>query len=155
VRFLADQMLGRLAKWLRFCGCDTLYPSVMPDAQLVDIAKKEDRILLTRDRLLSQNTQVRAIYINSPYIDDQLEQVAGELGLLDELKPFSRCGECNTLLEDIGKKDVKTLVPHGVFEKQDEFWLCPGCKRIYWRGTHWEKMAETIESLKVQDVEGV
>lgn len=151
MKFLADTMLGRLARWLRFIGYDTLYPPVTEDRKLIDIALREDRILLTRDRTLSKTSaKIERIYIESDEITEQLKQLVADFRLdLDKNDILSRCGVCNTqLLAVAAKESVQNHVPDGVYARQDRFWVCPNCNRYYWQGTHYEKIMKCIEALQ-------
>ena len=147
MRFAADNMLGTLARWLRVLGFDTAYPGVLTDKGLAEFAKKEDRILLTRDKELAKAGGDFALYIHSTDVDEQLEQVilAYDLTIENEL---SRCSLCNTKLVPVDKETVKDGVPEKVFEIQDEFWECRRCKKYYWPGTHYKNIKEKLEKLK-------
>jgi len=147
VRFLADSMLGTLAKWLRIFGYDTLYHACMDDNRLVRLARAEGRVLLTRDTGILKRKGLDALLIDSECLEDQLGQVlqAFELRMHD---PFSRCPVCNTPLETVPKHEAWGQVPPFVFQTQDRFSLCPECNRFYWRGTHWQKMRERIERVE-------
>lgn len=143
MKFLADHMLGRLARWLRMFGYDTLYPEALPDKELVKIAKKENRVLLTRDKTLANSKYVQTILIESVNIEDQLEQIVNEAYLKIE-NPFSRCTICNGMIRITKKESVKDDVPPKVYEYCDEFWRCSECSKIYWKGSHWDKIFEKI-----------
>jgi uncharacterized protein with PIN domain len=147
VRFLADSMLGTLAKWLRILGYDTLYHARMDDNRLVRLARAERRVLLTRDTAIMKRKGLDALLIDSGCLEDQLAQVlqAFGLGMND---PFSRCPVCNTPLETVPKHVAWGQVPPFVFQTQDRFSLCPECNRFYWRGTHWQRMRERIERVE-------
>jgi len=147
VKFLADEMLGRLAKWLRILGYDTLYHQHLDDNELVRLARAEGRLILTRDTKLTRRRGVRHLLIKSELVEEQLPQVLNDLGLvLDNL--FSRCVICNTPLKEMERSAAKEQVPPYVFRTQECFKLCPQCGRIYWRGTHWEGMKGRIEGLE-------
>jgi len=147
MKFLADEMLGQLAKWLRVLGYDTLYHQHLDDNELVRLARAQGRLILTRDTKLTHRRGVRCLFIKSELVEEQLPQVLDDLGLaLDN--PFSRCSVCNAPLEEIEKSAVKERVPPYVFRTQERFKLCPQCGRIYWRGTHWDRMKERIEGLE-------
>lgn len=132
IKFLADRMLGKLAKWLRIFGYDTLYPSFDNDLSLILIARQENRILLTRDaNLIKRRDICDFLFIKG---DQWEEQLAGIIkGLKLKIDPyskiFSRCSLCNTPTIDIDKKEVKAHVPSYVFLTQDKFVYCPSCKK--------------------------
>jgi len=143
LRFVADAMLGRLAKWLRILGYDTLYNPSWDDPYLVRVARAEERILLTRDAELARRRGVRVLMLESERLEAQVRQLRRDLPLSTG-KPFSRCPVCNTPLEEITKDQVWGQVPPYVFATQSEFRLCPSCDRFYWRGSHWEHMTEFV-----------
>jgi uncharacterized protein with PIN domain len=144
VKFLADNMLGRLATWLRLLGYDTAYVPHATDPELARIARAEDRILLTRDVELTRRRGLRSILVESEQVEEQLEQVALTLGLSSQ-QAFSRCAVCNAPLEEVSKLAVQDTVPPYVFQTHDAFRRCPACERVYWRGTHWAHMLAQIE----------
>ncbi|RLF34018.1 MAG: hypothetical protein DRM98_01370 [Thermoplasmata archaeon] len=134
MKFLCDQMLGTLAKWLRILGFDTFYAnSTMDDSEILRITKNEKRILITRDKALSSTAKrenLQTIEIKSTDIDEQLKLVLKNIKL-DENNFLSRCLLCNTLVEEIDKNKIKNKVPEKVFKNNEKFWYCPKCKRIY------------------------
>lgn len=138
VKFFADCMVGKLAKWLRILGYDTAYQKEIADRDLVMRAQLEERIILTRDeKLLSRKGVEAFLFIHSDYYLDQLREVVAAFQLtFDEERLFRRCTECNTETEAIAKKAVGGQVPRYVFRTQDMFSCCPQCRKIYWRGTH-------------------
>ncbi len=149
MKFLCDRMLGTLAKWLRIYGYDTFYAdNGMDDAKLLEMSKKENRILITRDKTLNQVARrgnIKTIEIKTTDIDEQINAVLVEIKL-DKKKILSRCILCNTKVEEIKKEDVKEKVPERVFNNNDKFWFCKKCNKIYWKGSHYEKMMEKISS---------
>jgi len=136
-------MLGRLAKWLRILGYDTLYNPSWDDPHLVRVARAEERILLTRDAELARRRGVRVLMLESERLEVQVQQLRHDLSL-GITRPFSRCPVCNAPLEEITKDQAWGQVPPYVFATQSEFRLCPSCDRFYWRGSHWERMAEFV-----------
>lgn len=152
IRFIADTNVGKLAKWLRIMGYDTLFFKHIDDASLVDIALNDNRILLTRDtfiprRRLVTGGMVTVILITREQSESQLEQVMETLALNVHLNAFSRCIECNEPLFAIPKEEIRSMVPAYVFQTQDSFMQCARCDRVYWRGTHWERMKKKLEQL--------
>ena len=150
-RFLADCNVGRLARWLRALGYDASYHARIGDAELVREAAAESRVLLTRDRDLTrrrviQTGVVRAILIRDDDVTNQLRQVFAELGL--ELKEaLTRCIECNSELQSRMPAMVAERVPPYVRRTQSRYSECPDCGRIYWAGTHWQRMREVLAGL--------
>ncbi len=136
-------MLGTLAKWLRILGYDTLFDPALDDRQLVRLARAEDRVLLTRDRELARRRGVRVLLITSQRLDDQVLQVLSDLHL-DSDRAFSRCPVCNDLLEPMDREAARLRVPVYVARTQETFNYCPTCQRVYWRGTHRQRMDERL-----------
>ncbi len=146
MKFICDHMLGTLARWLRLLGFDVLYPGPIPDDEMKDIAAKEDRIILTRDKELGDTKKVRALYVESHDLEEQLSFTVSKLKL-KITDPMSRCSLCNSPVEKVEKPAVEGEVPKGVFERQREFWYCPKCRKYYWQGSHWDRITRTIETL--------
>lgn len=139
MKFAADAPLGRLSKWLRIIGYDCVYPALLEDRDPDD-----ERIFLTR-RAGARGEGV--LFIGCDHLRDQIETLNSLLPLKDNIKPFSRCTLCNTPLETIEKESVLKDVPDHIYITHDSFQVCPSCKRIYWRGTHRERMEKRIEAL--------
>jgi uncharacterized protein with PIN domain len=146
MKLLADAMLGRLAKWLRILGHDTIYFAHLQDQELVRLARAEDRLLLTRDRDLTKRKGFRSLLVESDRLDEQLGQLLRDLAL-DVESPSPRCACCNTTLEPLERRKAKGRVPPYVYRRHREFTLCPRCDRVYWRGTHWQRMRERIQEI--------
>jgi len=147
IKFAVDRMLGRLAKWLRVLGCDVIYGQHLTGYGLIRAARAEDRLILTRDRRLKQKQPPEFILIESDHYRDQLRQVMRECGLTLSDPLFTRCLECNTVLQVRAKTTVQKLVPPYVYSTQEHFSWCPGCERIYWPATHHQKMVEELKRL--------
>jgi len=146
-RFILDVHLGKLATSLRMLGFDALYSNTFEDKHLVEVALKESRIILTRDReLLKRRTITHGYFIRSKDALSQLGEVIRRFQLEAEIRPFSRCLRCNLVLESVGKDEIEGKVPPLVLEQYFEFRSCPGCGRVYWKGTHWEHMKSRIEN---------
>jgi uncharacterized protein with PIN domain len=146
-RFIVDSMLGRLAKWLRILGYDTLYWRGSDWHMLKE--KGRGRIFLTRTTKFphGRNFQ-RVILVREDNPEIQLRSVMRKLDLkVDEHRIFSRCIVCNRQLEKTPKGEVEGRVPDFVFSTYSEFSSCPGCARIYWKGTHQENMRKKITEL--------
>lgn len=142
--FVVDGMLGTLAKWLRILGYDTLFDPGLDDHQLVRLARAENRVLLTRDRELARRRGVRTLLVAGERLDEQIRQVLADL----DLTPGpSRCPVCNTPLTAMDRQTAAAQVPGYVAQTQDEFRFCPGCRRVYWRGSHRQQMDEFLARL--------
>ncbi len=148
-RFVVDVHLGKLAHHLRMVGFDTAYNNRAHDADLVKLATTEARTLLSKDRELLQNESLPRryrVHANDPRL--QLIEVLRRFDLFDCLHPFTRCIECNTPLLQIAKAEILHRLPPKVQEVYNEFQLCPLCDRIYWKGSHYERMREFIERVQ-------
>lgn len=149
--FLADCNVGRLARWLRVLGYDAAYESRLDDARLVARALAERRVLLTRDsdmvhRRAIASGALRCILLRDDRVEAQLRQVVSDLGLHPE-QVLTRCLECNVELEPRAKAAVLQLLPPHVRLIQDRFSQCTRCARVYWPGTHWDRMRARIAEL--------
>jgi uncharacterized protein with PIN domain len=163
-------MLGRLAKWLRLLGYDTLYAGRRPDHQIAALARAEGRIVLTRDRELTRRRGIRCLYVESQVLEEQLVQVIADLDLDvhgapersapardvlahgapahdEERMGSARCPVCNQPLVRVSRQEVKPHVPAYVWKTQSLFHRCPACDRVYWPGTHWDHIEATISRV--------
>jgi uncharacterized protein len=149
-RFFADAHLGRLARHLRLLGFDTAYERDCDDARLAAIAAAEGRIVLTRDGgVLKRNVVSRGMFVRSPQSRAQLLEVARRLQLLSRFKPFTRCLECNAALTAVSKQDVAALVPRRAWQSHEQFVRCTRCGRVYWAGTHHERLRRLVEDVQI------
>lgn len=148
MKFLLDNMLGRLARWLRFAGYDAAYPAPDSIKEAAALANAEGRVILTRDRELAESKTACAVYLESVELNEQVKQLSAELDLkLDEGAFLTRCALCNSLLSAAKKEEAKGIVPLGVYERCAEFWYCHACRKFYWKGTHWERIHSTILAM--------
>ncbi len=147
-RFVADVMVGRLAKWLRIAGFDVLYSNQFTDDELVALSQQQDRILLSRDtRLLVRKVVKRFIFLESEGIQGQLAEVFRVTGATSLPGILTRCLSCNDILNDVPREEAHERVPPFVFETQRQFKSCPKCMKIYWAGTHRQSVIRTLEKL--------
>jgi uncharacterized protein len=148
-RFLADAMLGRLARWLRVLGFDTIYDPSLHDEALVRLAESEDRVLLTRDRhLLRERHPRNAVEVTRDAPLEQLVALVDQLTLRPPAELFTRCLVCNAMLEDV-PRDVASLPPMAR-ELPGPIRQCPDCKRLYWPGSHVRRMTRALEAALPQ-----
>ncbi len=152
-RFIVDQNVGKLAKWLRMMGYDTLFYGGRDDWGMIRTALAEGRVVLTRDnqimkRRLVTTGRLKAILIASDEPEEQIKQVVETLKLDTQSRLFSVCLECNRQLAPISKERVKERVPPYVLKTQDQYMECPSCHRVYWRGAHWQAMNEKVDRLE-------
>lgn len=149
-RFILDGMLGSLARWLRIIGYDTLYYSDKEDEDLRSEAMKTGRILVTRDEELYKRAVKEgqeSFLVKSEAVTVQLKELVDALGLI-LLVQVSRCPRCNGALSPVEKDDVRDRVPDASFEAFDEFWACVECGAVYWRGSHWAQIEETLNKIE-------
>jgi len=143
MKFIADVMLGKLAKRMRLLGMDVQYDRTRSDNELIRVALEQNRFILTRDRALSERPlAARHLFIRSDLVQDQLSQVIAAFPA-EPTRPFTRCSSCNGTLAQIAKSEARDLVPSHVYDTCDAFLICGNCGRTYWEGTH----AQRIRSL--------
>ena len=148
VKFAADRMLGKLAKWLRVMGQDVIYGQHLAGYGLIRAARAENRLILTRDRGLKKKQPPDFLFIESDHYREQLRQVIHACRLRPLNDAFTRCLECNLILQPRSKTLVEKDVPPYVFTTQERFSWCPKCRRVYWPATHHQRMLEELKSLE-------
>jgi uncharacterized protein with PIN domain len=157
MKFIADRMLGRLSRWLRLFGYDTLVirQQENEDEMLIELAEKEGRILISRDRVLVRKAikkGIRAYPVQSSEIMEQLREMKKEFGI--EIEPrMERCTLCNSTIRKAKPEEMeliraKDYVYPATLERVNEFWLCDDCGQVYWLGKHWENIRERVDKLK-------
>lgn len=144
-RFVADAHLGGLARLLRMAGFDTVYDNHFADAEIERIAGDDGRIVLSRDReLLKRRSISHGCYVHALKPDAQLTEIIARLDLAGSLNPLSRCLECNVPLEAVAKAQVVERIPPNVRQQHQRFSTCGACRRIFWEGSHWQRMHERL-----------
>lgn len=149
-RFVCDIHLGKLARRLRLLGFDTLFPEHTEDATLVHISRCEKRILLTRDRrLLMRNTVTRGMCIRSTDPEVQVEEVLDRFDLRAACRPFTRCTICNGGLAKMTREEARTAAARGMIPPRSyaafsEYYRCLSCGRVYWKGSHWDRLVRYV-----------
>jgi uncharacterized protein with PIN domain len=147
VAFAVDTMLGRLARWLRILGHDAAYGPHLHGAGLADLARRERRVIVTRDtRLVRDPNLPPHVFVTSDRFREQLREVAAAVPL-PAAEPFSRCLGCNVPLATIDRESVRERVPAYVFATQQRFWTCPRCRHVYWPATHHARMRDELAEL--------
>jgi len=152
LQFVVDGMLGKLARWLRMMGHDVEYSNKTDDSELLTIAEKQHRILLTRDLELYRRAiakQVDAFYVTGKTEVEKLAQLAERFRIsLDIDMSTSRCPKCNAQVQPVSKETVAKRVQKNTFEHYTEFWECPNCGQVYWQGAHWTKIREMLGNAR-------
>lgn len=148
-KFILDCHLGRLARYLRMLGFDALFYGHCSDARLVEISLQQQRIVLTRDLdLLKRRALTHGYYVRATRPLKQIEEVIRRLQLQNSFTPFSRCTVCNGTLVKVEKEKVAEQVPHSSLKHFCEFKRCSNCGRVYWKGSHYERMRRLVTWLK-------
>ncbi|MFA5818570.1 MAG: Mut7-C RNAse domain-containing protein [Bacteroidales bacterium] len=148
LKFILDVHLGKLAKYLRLCGFDTCYRTDYNDQEIISLSSSDKRIILTHDVELLKNKQVtHGYWIRSQHLNEQLKEVFYRFDLKNQIRPFSRCMECNGLFVDVSKKDILDRLFPRTREYYQKFKKCSDCDRIYWEGSHYEKMKKYIDCI--------
>lgn len=149
VRFVADGHLGKLCRYLRLVGFDTVGDPGWPDEVLARISAEQRRVLLTRDRgLLKRRAVTHGLFVRPADPDAQLVDVVQRLHLAGRLQPFSRCMACNGLLEDVDKSTVAGQLAAGTRRTVEHFRRCPVCGRVYWEGAHLPRLLALVERAR-------
>jgi uncharacterized protein with PIN domain len=146
-KFIADCHLGRVAKYLRILGYDTLFFSHIEDNDLIELSNAQERIILTRDRELSERKYANAFLLRPTDTETQLKIILEHFKLSKKIRGKSRCTVCNTPLEEVDKEEVIDLLPEGVKKHFEFFERCPGCNRIYWHGDHYRNMMSLLDDI--------
>jgi uncharacterized protein with PIN domain len=154
MHFLLDGMLGKLARWLRMIGYETTYLNNCGDSELLSMAKRDSLILLTSDQELYRTAAGRGIesfLVEGGTEAERLASLADRYSLdLHVDTTISRCPVCGSRLKEIAKKEVENSVPPATFKVYQTFWVCnnPACGKIYWQGSHWNKIEQTLEAAR-------
>ncbi len=148
-RFILDVHLGKLARLLRMLGFDALYRNDYKDSEMVYLAMHQRRILVTRDRELCQKTPKHlACFISAAEPYRQLEELLNNYNLLNRIHPFHRCLICNAVLQPVEKQAILHRLEPKTKRYYQEFYQCTHCGKIYWKGSHYERMKAFIDWLR-------
>ena len=152
MKFITDGMLGKLTRWLRMLGHDVEYSRFDDDKKLIEKAKSEKRILLTRDFKLYQQAMMQgvdAVLVEASTGAKKLADLAMRFNFKLEIDvTVSRCPKCNTKIKPVSKDMVIDRVPKTTSTYYTEFWECPGCEQIYWQGAHWKRIEKTLKEAR-------
>ncbi len=153
MKFLCDSMLGKLTRWLRLLGNDCIYFRDIEDEKLLEIARSDNRILITRDQNLTHKAHkmgLKVQQITGTTILEKLEEVIRSWDLHTDIIPDdSRCSKCNGEVRRVEKNNIQERVPEGTFKHQNIFWECTECGQVYWKGAHWKKIKHLENKLKL------
>lgn len=151
ISFIADVMLGKLAKWLRILGFDVLYNSHLDDKYILETALKENRVILTKDKRLYDSVSKLPLICIFIYGNGSFAQLKSLIKILnlkkDDIAIFSRCVMCNSLISVVNKQEVEGLVPDFVYDTVLYFSKCKNCGKIYWKGSHQNRVEKIIDKL--------
>ncbi len=148
-KFIADAHLGSLARYLRMLGLDVVYQNNFTDTEIIETSIKENRAILTKDReLLKTNKVTHGYWIRNEGTEEQVKEVINRFDLKNYIREFTRCLECNNVLEIIEKEKIEDRLPSRVKQLQNEFRYCKYCDKIYWKGTHYDSMLEVINKIR-------
>lgn len=145
--FIADCHLGKLAKYLRFMGLDTLYFPQIDDNDLIELANEESRVILTRDRELYERKKADCVLLQEVEIGKQLKEVVRRFDLKKNISDFSRCIVCNRPLVSVEKDKILDRLPPKVVKYFSHFELCEACDRLYWHGDHYKRMKAFVQKV--------
>jgi len=146
IKFILDTHLGKLAKFLRMLGFDTLYQNNYTDEEIITIATQENRIILTRDIGLLKNSRVTLGYfVRHIIVITQIKEIITRFNLSDKIKPFTRCLECNGKISQVAKAKIINDLPADTKRYYKKFYQCSNCDKIYWQGSHYKNMLESIK----------
>jgi uncharacterized protein with PIN domain len=147
-KFILDCHLGKLTKYLRMLGFDCLYKNHMDDDVIIEIARRDGRIILTRDKLLLKSTRVtHGYYVRAIEKHAQLCEVVEKFDLYSQFKSFTRCMTCNHPLQAVQKEDILNKIDEDTASIFQDFYLCPHCDKVFWKGSHFKRMEEFVRGL--------
>lgn len=151
-RFILDVHLGRLARYLRMLGFDSAWRRNYSDVEIIDQARLEHRIILTRDiGILKQKRVTHGYWLRNTRPGKQLAEVVEALDLQGQTRPFTRCMECNGLIRPLAPEDLAGRIDPEIRDRFESFWECAACSRVYWQGSHWWRMLRLVERILLQE----
>lgn len=153
-RFVLDVHLGKLTKYLRMLGFDTLYNNSYGDDEIVLYGQLDQRIILTRDLgLLKRKDVQRGYWLRSDQSKTQLQEIINRFDLCNAIQPMTYCMKCNSRIHAVAKEKVACHLKADTLKYFDEFYQCSGCEQVYWKGSHYDKMLELVEKVRHNDCE--
>jgi len=152
-KFVCDSHLGKLVRHLRLLGFDSVYKTVFPDTEIIQIGVRENRIILTRDKGILKNRAVQYGYwLRSVHPQKRLIEVVTRFRLSSKIRPFTLCLECNGRIKRIVKDRIKEKLPPLVQKYYRLFFICEACRKIYWKGSHHHRMMRIIQSARTKQI---
>jgi uncharacterized protein with PIN domain len=154
-RFVADEMNGDIARWLRILGydCEYLLGEKDLDEKILEIAERDDRTVLTADKGLIYKCikrDIKAILTRGERREEKIGYLRNRLGLDLSLKRPPRCSICNALLKRVGREEVEGKAPAGITDRYRNFWICPPCGKAYWEGSHWKSILRILGKVEAE-----
>ncbi|MGE5429411.1 MAG: Mut7-C RNAse domain-containing protein [Methylococcaceae bacterium] len=147
--FIGDVHLGQLCKYLRMLGFDTLYSNDYTPGPMIEISNLEKRVILSKNiRLIRHRKVTHAWWVRSSDSKEQLKELIYGLNILKWANPLTRCLNCNNKLETVKKDDISDRLEERTAKYYTEFFRCPVCDQIYWKGSHYESMLEFIHQIE-------
>jgi len=147
-KFVLDVHLGKLAKYMRMLGLDTAYENNYTDEMIVGISLKEKRTILTKDLgILKRKEVTHGYYVRNMGVEKQITEIIERFDLTKSINKLTRCLKCNGILEKIDKEKVLAQIPPKVKAMQDKYFICRNCGKLYWPGTHYERMNKFIGEI--------
>ncbi len=151
VKLLFDEMLKRTATWCRIFGVDSTYVSKKSDTEIIKIAREEGRVVITRDEELAKRCSKHSIpflFLEEDSLSHQLSKLKSYFGEIFTFPEKTRCPKCNGLLELVQRDKVAGKVPEAIYKRNEKFWFCTTCGKIYWAGSHWKNITRIFKAIK-------
>ena len=149
-RFILDVHLGKLARYLRMLGFDAAYDRDRDDEAIIDLSLEQKRIILTRDiGILKQSRVTHGYWLRHHQPLEQLREVLLSLDLSQQLRPFTRCMDCNGQIQPVARSKIAANLNPDIFKRFESFWQCPDCRKIYWQGSHYRQMLERVRKIEL------
>jgi len=149
-KFILDAHFGKLARYLRMLGFDTVYDRALNDEQIIQISLQENRAILSKDRALLLDRRVKnGYFVNAKNLGDQLIEVIKHFDMVNKFNPFTRCLLCNGKIITVDKKNIQEEVLLSIFNQYENFTRCLDCKKVFWEGSHHQKMSNFIAELSL------
>lgn len=144
-RFIADVHLGTLARYLRLAGFDTSYSNSFTNKEIEKNAIDESRILLSKNIAFDSNKELQFFHIAGEDPKNQFNDIISKLDLKSQLQPLTRCLICNSKLVIVDKETIIDQLQINTINSYQEFWQCEGCKKVYWKGAHYNRMIDLLK----------